>query len=86
MSTSSNLIANPAALERVRRFSAPTVSGDYSADCSGGRDLADDLLGQISDGASPCLLGRVVADLASNGAYSAVHIGFFQRIAERAAL
>jgi hypothetical protein len=86
MSTSSNLIANPAALERVRRFSAPTVSGDYSADCSNGRDLADDLIEQIGEGASPCLLGRVVADLASNGTYGAVHIGFFQRIVERVAL
>ena len=66
---------------------AVDASGDWSADCKKGREVASTLMGVMYplDEAGPpneILLGYVARAIIEKGRYSGVEVGFFQEIAE----
>lgn len=59
-------------------------SGDYTADCKVGREVADDVLAHMRSKDFPSLLGNVVRQMIEHKRYSGIEVGFCHRIAERA--
>jgi hypothetical protein len=58
-------------------------TGDYAVDCETGRRAADVLIIRMAQADHTPALGQVVHEMMKIGRWGAVHIGFFQRLADR---
>jgi hypothetical protein len=70
--------------DEIVGYAQMPVTGDYAADCATGRLMADALIKRMADteNGTPAL-GAIVHEMVNAGRWEAVHIGFFQRLAER---
>jgi hypothetical protein len=69
--------------DEIVSYSQMAETGDYGADCATGRQLADALIKRMADTEYTPALGEVVGEIVKTGRWGAVHIGFFQRLADR---
>jgi hypothetical protein len=74
---------NAIARDEIVSYSQMAETGDYGADCATGRLLADALIKRMADTDYTPALGEVVGEIVKAGRWGAVHIGFFQRLADR---
>ena len=58
-------------------------TGDFAVDCATGRACADNLILRMGETRCTPALGAVVREMMKGGRWGAVHIGFFQRLADR---
>jgi uncharacterized protein YllA (UPF0747 family) len=58
-------------------------TGDYAVDCATGRQIADSLMIRMAETEYTPALGEIVREMMKVGRWEAVHIGFFQRLADR---
>jgi hypothetical protein len=63
-----------------RTFWSVQESGDYSADCAAGANLASELVADIRRQKRPELLGWAVADMVAKGKMTGVEVGFMAEI------
>lgn len=74
---------NAISRDEIVNYSKMAETGDYGADCATGRLFADALIKRMADTAYTPALGEVVGEMVKAGRWGAVHIGFFQRLADR---
>lgn len=74
---------NAISRDEIVNYSKMAETGDYGADCATGRLFADALIKRMADTAYTPALGEVVSEMVKAGRWGAVHIGFFQRLADR---
>ena len=74
---------NAISRDEIVSFAQMTETGDYGADCGAGRLMADALIKRMADTDGTVALGAVVHEMIKSGRWGAVHIGFFQRLADR---
>ena len=74
---------NALSRDEIVSYSQMAETGDYGADCATGRLLADSLIKRMADTAYTPALGALVSEIVKAGRWGAVHIGFFQRLADR---
>lgn len=74
---------NAISRDEIVNYSKMAETGDYGADCATGRLLADALIKRMADTDYTPALGEVVSEIVKAGRWGAVHIGFFQRLADR---
>ena len=74
---------NAISRDEIVSYSQMAETGDYGADCATGRLLADALIKRMADTAHTPALGEVFGEMVKAGRWGAVHIGFFQRLADR---
>ena len=74
---------NAISSDEILGYAQMAETGDYGADCATGRLLADALIKRMADTAHTPALGEVVGEMVKAGRWGAVHIGFFQRLADR---
>lgn len=60
-----------------------TDTGDYRADCATGRRLADKLINAMAATGGTPMLGTICKGIIDAGRWKTVHVGFFQRLADR---
>ncbi|MES3151799.1 hypothetical protein [Sphingomonas faeni] len=58
-------------------------TGDYATDCAAGRTAADVLIVRMAQTDYTPALKDIVHEMIKIGRWGAVHIGFFQRLADR---
>lgn len=65
-------------------YAQMSETGDYGADCAAGRLMADALILKMAtvQNTTPAL-SHIVHEMMKIGRWGAVHIGFFQRLADR---
>lgn len=77
---------NESAITRAEIVSYAQMSetGDYGTDCATGRHMADALIIRMAgvENTTPAL-SHIVHEMIKIGRWGAVHIGFFQRLADR---
>lgn len=66
----------------IEQINAAPDTGDYSTDCSTGRQLAETIIAGMQSTGFPGALGFVVRDIIAKGKFEALHIGFFNTISE----
>jgi hypothetical protein len=78
------ITANVISRDEIVGYAQMPATGDYAADCATGRLMADALIKRMADTehGTPAL-GAIVHEIVNAGRWEAVHIGFFQRLAER---
>ncbi len=86
--TGSNDMTSLPAFPKITRdeildFAHMPVTGDYAADCEIGRKTADELISWMAKTGFTPALGTVVQEMMTLGRWGAVHIGFFQKLADR---
>jgi hypothetical protein len=69
--------------DEVLSFARMPETGDYAADCEIGRNRADELIAWMAETSFTPALAAVVQEMMSLGRWTANHIGFFQRLADR---
>ena len=71
--------------DEIKNFARMPETGDYATDCETGRRTAEDLIMWMAKapGTNTPALGKVVQEIVERGRWEAVHIGFFQRLADR---
>ncbi|WP_380786813.1 hypothetical protein [Sphingomonas sp. R86521] len=71
--------------DEIKNFARMPETGDYATDCETGRRTAEDLIMWMAKApaTNTPALGKVVQELVERGRWEAVHIGFFQRLADR---
>lgn len=74
---------NAISRDEIGSYAQMAETGDYGADCATGRLLADALIKRMADTDGAPALGAVVREMMKGGRWGAVHIGFFQRLADR---
>ncbi len=72
--------------DEIVNLAAVPATGDYAADCALGRQLANALCERMFESQIAGTLGSMVREMVAAGQFTNVHVGFFQRIGERAAL
>ncbi|WP_344694448.1 hypothetical protein [Sphingomonas cynarae] len=70
--------------ETIANMAAAPATGDYADDCATGRRLADALCQAMNEQQFPGTLGAVIREMVTGGTFTSVHVGLFNRIAERA--
>ena len=74
---------NAISRDEIVSYAQMAETGDYAADCATGRLLADALIKRMADTDHTPALGELVGEIVKAGRWGAVHIGFFQRLADR---
>lgn len=74
---------NAISRDEIVSYSQMAETGDYGADCATGRLFANALIKRMADTDYTPALGEVVGEMMKAGKWGAVHIGFFQRLADR---
>ncbi|KQN02796.1 hypothetical protein ASE82_10960 [Sphingomonas sp. Leaf230] len=74
---------NAISSDEILGYAQMAETGDYGADCATGRLMADALIKRMADTDGTPALGRLVSEMVKAGRWGAVHIGFFQRLADR---
>jgi len=69
--------------DEIMNFACMPETGDYATDCETGRRTAEDLIVWMAKSTYTPALGGVVREIVKRGRWEAVHIGFFQRLADR---
>ena len=71
--------------DEIMNFACMPETGDYATDCETGRRTAEDLIVWMAKApaTNTSALGKVVQEIVKRGRWEAVHIGFFQRLADR---
>jgi hypothetical protein len=70
---------------KIADFTQIPETGDYDIDCATGREFGHALITMMAaTGATP-MLGMVVREFVTLGRWTAVHTGFFQRLADQSA-
>jgi hypothetical protein len=69
--------------DEISEIAQMAESGDFALDCATGRACADNLILRMAQTRCTPALGAVVRELMKGGRWEAVHIGFFQRLADR---
>lgn len=69
--------------DEIVSYAQMSETGDYGADCATGHRLADALLKRMAETDYTPVLKEVVHEMIKIGRWGAVHIGFFQRLADR---
>jgi hypothetical protein len=67
----------------IAGFARMPETGDYAADCATGRRFADALIIRMAETEYTPALGEIVREMVTVGRWTAQHIGFFQRLADR---
>ena len=60
----------------------PRVTGDWSADTTTGRKMADQMIKEITESANPTLLGHLMKSMVGHGDWTGVEVGFFHRLSD----
>ena len=58
----------------------PERSGNYTIDCSTGRDLANEVISITRDTRNPLVIGTAIRAMVESNRYEAVEIGFCSRL------
>jgi hypothetical protein len=69
--------------DEIASYAQMSETGDYGADCATGRLMADTLIKRMAETDCTPALKDVVHEMIKMGRWGAVHIGFFQRMADR---
>ena len=69
--------------DEIRGIAQMPETGDFAVDCATGRACADSLILRMAETRCTPALGAVVRELMKGGRWEAIHIGFFQRLADR---
>jgi hypothetical protein len=78
------LNGNAISRDEIVSFARMSETGDYGADCATGRLMADALIKRMADTENETpALSHIVHEMIKIGRWGAVHIGFFQRLADR---
>jgi uncharacterized protein YllA (UPF0747 family) len=67
----------------IAGFTRIAETGNYAVDCATGRQVADSLMIRMAETEYTPALGEIVREMMKVGRWEAVHIGFFQRFADR---
>jgi hypothetical protein len=74
---------NAISRDEIVSYSQMAETGDYGADCATGRLMADALIKRMTDTDYTPALAALVGEMVKAGRWGGVHIGFFQRLADR---
>lgn len=74
---------NAISRDEILSYAQMSETGDFGADCASGRLLADALIKRMAETEYTPALKDIVHEMVKIGRWGAVHIGFFQRLADR---
>lgn len=72
-----------AARQEILGYINASDSGDYAADCARGREMAEKLIAHMAETRFTPMLGAICKGIVDAGRWKTVHVGFFQRLADR---